>query len=81
MFSLFALASSVTNTKHQTNTDTKFTEQVMIRFQEVNEIYDGTRNKIHHLFYSSEKTTDETFTFREAIKQEDKLSFVEAIEK
>ena len=50
VFSLFALASSVTFTEHQTNTNTTFTEQVMNRFHEVDELYNVTLNKIHHLF-------------------------------
>ena len=56
--------------KHKTNTNVTFTEQVMNRFHEVNELYYGTLNKIHHLFYSTDITTNETFTLREAMKQE-----------
>ena len=59
--------------KHRTNTNATFTEQVMNRFHEVNELYDGTLNKTHHLFYSTDITKNETFTFREAMKQEDIL--------
>ena len=58
-----------------------FTEQVMNRFHEVNELYYGTLNKVHHFFYSTDITTNETFTFREAMKQEDRLLFVEEMEK
>ena len=65
--------------KQQTNTNTTFTEQVMNWFHEVNKLYDDTLNKIHHLFYSTDITTDETFTFCESMKQEDRLSFVDAI--
>ena len=36
LFLLFALASSVTIPKHQTNMNATFTEQVMNRFHEVN---------------------------------------------
>ena len=53
----------------------------MDRFHEVNELYDGTLNKTHHLFYSTDITKNETFTFREAMKQEDIISFVDATEK
>ena len=58
VFSLFALSSSVKIPKNQTNANTTFTEQVMNRFHEVNGIYDGTLNKIHHLFYSNDITTN-----------------------
>ena len=81
LFSLFTLASSVKNPKYQTNTNVKFTEQVANQFHEVNALYDGTINKIHHLFYSTNKTKNETFTFHESMKQEDIFSFVDKIEK
>ena len=64
VFSLFALESSVTMPKHQTNMNATFTEQVMNPFHEVNELYYGTLNKIHHLFYSTDITTNETFKCR-----------------
>ena len=57
-----------------------YTEQVMNWFHEVNELYDGTLNKPHHLFYSTDIATNETFTFRESMKQEDRLSFLGAME-
>ena len=53
----------------------------MNRFHEVNALYDGTINKIHHLFYSTDKNTNENFTFREFMKQEEIKSFVDAKEK
>ena len=53
----------------------------MNRFHEVNGLYYGTLNIIHHLFYSTNITINETFTFREAMKQEDIISFVDATEK
>ena len=35
----------------------------------------------HHLFYSTYITTNETFTFCEAMKQEDRLSLMDTTEK
>ena len=67
--------------KQQTNLDMTLTEQAMNRFHEVNELYDGKINKIHHLFYLTNKTTIETFTFCEAMKQDDRRSFVNAMKK
>ena len=46
-----------------------FTEQVMNLFHEVNKLYDGTLNKIHHFFYSTDIPPNETFTFRKGTKQ------------
>ena len=37
--------------------------------------------KIHHFFHSTDMTTNETFIFRESMKKEDRLSFVDAMEK
>ena len=53
----------------------------MNQFHEVNEIYDGTLDHLHHFLYSTGITTNETFTFCGVMKQEDRLSFVEAMEK
>ena len=53
----------------------------MNRLHEVNELYDGTLDKIHHFFYSTDITTNETFTLREAMEQEDRLSLVDTIKK
>ena len=66
--------------KHQTNTNGTLTEQVMNQFHGVNELYYGTLNKIHHFFYSTDITKNETFTFYEAMKQEYILSFVDGTE-
>ena len=53
----------------------------MNRFHEVNELYDGTLNKINHLSYSTDITTNENFTLCEDTKQEYIISFVDATEK
>ena len=53
----------------------------MNRFHEVNELYDGTLNQIHNFMYATEISLNESFTFRDAMKQEDRLKFVEAMEK
>ena len=67
--------------KHRKKLSAAYTEHVMNWFHKVNELYDGTLNTIYHLFYSNDITTNKTFTFREATKQEDRISFVDAIEK
>ena len=67
--------------EHRTHKNLTYTEQVMNRLHEVNELYHGTLNKIHHFMYSTDITTNECFTFRNVMKQEYKMSFVEAMEK
>ena len=53
----------------------------MNRFHEVNELYDGTLNEVHHLLYATDISSNESFTFRNAMKQDDKFAFVDAMEK
>ena len=81
LFSLFAMTSNLTMPKHRVNKDTTFTQHCMNRFHEVNELYDGTMNEVHQLMYSTDISSNECFTFTQAMKQDDKLSFVEAMEK
>ena len=57
-FSLFALSSSVTMSKHQTNPNATYTEQVMNQFHEVNEIYYGKLNNLHTFLNSTYITTN-----------------------
>ena len=53
----------------------------MNRFHEVNELYDGTLNEVYYLLYKTDISSNESFTFRNAMKQDDKLAFVDTMEK
>ena len=68
MFSLIALAANVVVPQHQTKKNATFTQQVMNRFHEVNELYDGTLNEVHHLLYATDISSNDSFTFRNAMK-------------
>ena len=81
MFSLIALATNVVVPQHQTEKDAIFTQQVMNRLHELNELYDGTLNEVNHLLYATNISFNDSFTFRNAMKQDDKLAFVDAMEK
>ena len=81
MFLLVALATNNKIPKHRTNPNSTFTEQVMNRFHEVNKLYDGTLNEVHHLFYATGISSNKSFKFRNEIQQDDKLSFIDAMEK
>ena len=70
---MFELATNTRIPNHRINLDATYTKQVINRFHEVNELYDGTLNEVHHLMYSADTTTNECFTFRNAMKQEDKM--------
>ena len=45
LFSLIALSRKITIPEHRTHENITYTEQVMNRFHEVNELYDGTINE------------------------------------
>ena len=53
----------------------------MNRFHELNELYDGTLNKVHHLLYATDISSNDSFTFRNAMKHDVKIDFVYAMEK
>ena len=53
----------------------------MNRSHEANELYEGTLNEVNHLLYSTDISSNDSFTFRNAMKQDDKLAFVDATEK
>ena len=53
----------------------------MNRFHKVNNLYDGTLNEVHNLFYATNISSNESFTFLNEMKQDDNLVFVEAMEK
>ena len=67
--------------EHQTNPNYTFTEKVMNWFHKANEMNNGTLNERHHLLYTTNISTNERFKFQNSIKQEDKLSFIDAMEK
>ena len=67
--------------EHQTNPKSTFTEKVMNRFYEVNALYDITLNEVHHLFYATNISSNKSFTFLNAMKQDDNLASIDAMEK
>ena len=81
LLSLIALATTVVVPQHQTEKEATFTQQVMNRFHEVNELYEGTLDEVHHLLYTTDTSSNGSFTFRNTMKQDDKLAFVDAMEK
>ena len=81
---LFLIVAPSTNIKvpeHQTNPKSTLIEQVMNRFHKVNNLYDGNLNEVHHLFYATNISSNKSFTFRNEIKHDDKLSFADSMEK
>ena len=76
---LYALAMNIKLPEHQTNLNSTFTEQVMNHFHDLNELYAGTLNEMQYLLYTTDRSTNECFTFRNAMKQEVKLQFIDAM--
>ena len=67
--------------QHRTEKNAKFSQHAMNRFHEVNKLYDGTMNNVHHLLYATDISSNDSFTFRNAMEQDDKMAFVDAMEK
>ena len=53
----------------------------MDRFHEVNKMYDGIIDEIHHFMYATDIATNKCFTFINSMKQDDKMSLIDAMEK
>lgn len=81
LFSMFALAIKNRMAIYQVNPDASYTKQVFNRFHKVHELCDGTLINVHLLMYSVDISTNESFTFRNAMKQKNIMSFVAATEK
>ncbi len=59
-----------------------FTTRMMNKFHEANELYDGTLNSVHLLsFVTEDLSSNEVFTFHQAMKEHDVLDFIEAMKK
>ena len=50
-------------------------------FEELDEHYNGTMIQIHSLSFSTDVSSNEVFTYKEAMNQEDAHLFIEAIKK
>ena len=58
-----------------------YTDLMINKFEEINEHYDGTVNNMHFFSYLTEISSNEVFPFQQAMKQDDRLDFVAAMEK
>ena len=57
------------------------TQSAAYQFEQVNENFDGTCNGILHHVYTAAKEANESYTFKEMLKQDDRSKFVDAMEK
>ena len=87
VISLFTLFSNVKDLApcmplYKLNPNASFTTREMHRFHELNDLYDGTVNKIHHLaFLSMNVASNEVFTYQKVMKEADAELLIAAIQK
>ena len=80
LYTLLCFTNSFNVPYHTSNVSSTYTEKIMNRFHEVNEIYDGTMTVIHHFCFHTDITSNECFTFQQTMKQEYRMLFVEDTE-
>ena len=67
---------------YEPNPNESFTTRAMHRFHELNELYDGTVNQLHHFaFLSMDVASNEVFTYHKATKEADSELFIAAMQK
>jgi hypothetical protein len=81
IITLFSFVSHVTIPDHELLTHATLSDHKIKQFEEFNEHYNGTKNQIHFLSFSTDISSNKVFTHKEAITQEDTLLFVEAMQK
>ena len=67
--------------QHRVEKHMSYIDLMVNKFEEINEHYDGIVNNMHFFSYLTEISFNEVFTFQQAMKQEDKLDFIAAMEK
>jgi hypothetical protein len=81
LITLFSFVGHVTVPDHELPTLATLSDHMIKRFEELNEHYNGTMNQIHVLSFSTDVSSNEVLTYKEAITQEDAHLFVEAMQK
>ena len=57
------------------------TSKFINKFHECNELFDGTINQIHNFALATDLSNNEVFTFTQAMRQDDRAQFVDAMMK
>ncbi len=81
LITLFSFVSYATIPDHELPSHAILSDQMIKRFEELNEHYDGTMNPIYFLSFSTDVSPNKVFTYKEAITQEDAHLFIEAMQK
>jgi hypothetical protein len=81
LITLFSFVIHVTVPDHELPTHATLSDHMIKHFEESNEHNNGTMNQIHFLSFSTDVSSNEVFTCKEAMTQEDAHLFVEAMQK
>ena len=81
LFTLLSFTAKMDLPRHQSPPNETYTQSLIRRFEEVNEHYDCTMNNLHMFSFLTDLSTNDVFTFRQAMKQDDRIDFVRAMEK
>ena len=67
---------------YELNPNAYFSTRAMHLFHELNELYDGTVNQLHHFaFLSMDVTSNDVFTYHKAMHEADAELFISAMQK
>jgi hypothetical protein len=66
---------------HELPPHATLSDHVIKRFEELNDHYDGTTNGILFLSFTTDISSNEVLTYKEAMNQEDAHLFVDAMQK
>ena len=80
LLTIISLASEISLPKVQVSSNATLSDRIIKRFEEANEHYDGTVNEMHLFSYLTDVSTNEVFTLRQAMKEDDRMDFVAAME-
>ena len=80
LLTIISLVSEISLPKVQVSSNATLTDRIIKRFEEANEHYDGTVNEMHLFSYLTDVSTNEVFTLRQAMKEDDRMDFVAAME-
>ena len=88
LFTALGTVGSITVPNHRSITDenqnksSTWTDRCMTKFHEVNELYDGTLNRLHFMSLTTlDGSSNEVFTYRQAMNLDDREDFLDAMEK
>ena len=77
----YALLTTVQMPNHPLPNNPSITSKFINKFHECNELFDGTINQIHNYALASDLSNNEAYTFSQAMRQDDRAQFVDAMMK